>query len=206
MWGKAPSRTQARGSQTESPAPPARSASRKQTRVRTSAPTRRDERYVLGVEVAFPGFARTDVPPPHDRTRPEDHPYARHTSRIQLRARIGPVWGAWNRIAKSPYVYYYDVWSNMHYGFVGRVAGFNLEELMQRSNAAQEADSETKDPRRDAESVQAGSDLFARLNRGAGVPYRPVFHHDLTTILTYHEPSAGDGDVNGWGKKIPSAP
>ena len=89
VWGKAPGRTEPRSSQAESPAPPVRSEPRKQSRARTSAPARRDERYVLGVEVSFPGFARVDLPPPSARTRPEDHPYARTTSRIRRSARIG---------------------------------------------------------------------------------------------------------------------
>jgi hypothetical protein len=117
--------------------------------------------------------------------------------------RIGPVWGVWNRIGNSPSVYYYDIWSNIHFGFVGRVAGFSLEELVWGSNAAQEADSGTKDPKRDAESVQAGAALFGRLDRGIGKPHRPIFPHDLLTTLSYHEPKATANGLNGWGKHMP---
>lgn len=37
------------------------------------------------------------------------------------------------------YDYYYDIWSNMHYGYVGRAAGFSITELINGAGLAQMA-------------------------------------------------------------------
>lgn len=42
--------------------------------------------------------------------------------------------GAWHTWGK--WEYYYDVWSNIHYGYVGRAAGFSVETLVSRAELA----------------------------------------------------------------------
>ncbi|MGI0117901.1 polymorphic toxin type 44 domain-containing protein [Zooshikella sp. RANM57] len=51
--------------------------------------------------------------------------------------RIRNVWGATNRLGNSKDVYYYDMWSNFHYGFVGKIAGFDRDMLISGGQIAQ---------------------------------------------------------------------
>ena len=48
---------------------------------------------------------------------------------------IGPTWGYWHRIGE--YDYYYDIWSNIHYGYVGTAAGFSESALLDGAGAEQ---------------------------------------------------------------------
>ena len=46
---------------------------------------------------------------------------------------IEKLWGNINRLGDTPdenVVYFSDIWSNLHYGYVGRYAGFTLSELI----------------------------------------------------------------------------
>jgi len=72
---------------------------------------------------------------------------------------IGPIWAHKNRLGNVNYWIYYDVWSNMHYGYVGRQAGFQWNELELGSNSQQNADHGEADGNRDAESMRAGFDM-----------------------------------------------
>ena len=74
--------------------------------------------------------------------------------------KIRPVWGAVNRLGNEPVAYGYDVWSNLHYGYVGHAAGFSLEELVWGSEAAQQADTGEEDDLRDQVSISEGYDLY----------------------------------------------
>lgn len=106
--------------------------------------------------------------------------------------RIREVWGAWNRIGNTPNVYFYDIWSNMHYGFVGRASGFSVRELVWGSNAAQKADTGEEDSSIDAMAVREG---FGLHKKGDG---RWLSLYDLTTILSYHTPDSEEDEP--WGE------
>lgn len=58
-----------------------------------------------------------------------DPSYAENKSEFDLKPKFRPNWGTRNRIENNARVYYYDVWSNLHYGFIGNAAGFSAEEL-----------------------------------------------------------------------------
>jgi hypothetical protein len=75
--------------------------------------------------------------------------------------RIGPVWGQKNRLGDSDKVYYYDIWSNIHFGYVGRAAGFTLKELLAGSDAQQNVDQGEGDESADKDSIRAGFDLYS---------------------------------------------
>ncbi len=97
--------------------------------------------------------------------------------------RIRPVWGAFNRLGNSGDIWFYDIWSNIHYGYVGRAAGLPLEVLTSGAGRAQAVDSgssetETGDDLVDTEGVVAGYDLHA--------PGKTVTIDDLNRILKKH--------------------
>ena len=48
---------------------------------------------------------------------------------------IGSNWGYWRRIGE--YKYYYDIWSNIHFGYVGTAAGFSESVLLDGAGAVQ---------------------------------------------------------------------
>jgi hypothetical protein len=80
---------------------------------------------------------------------PWDHkPYIRRTFHPR-----GPGEQVWHRL--GPWEYYYDIWSNIHYGYVGRACGFSASTLL--GGAGLE---------------QIGSDLYRRRlpQRRPGVP------------------------------------
>lgn len=74
--------------------------------------------------------------------------------------RIAPVWGEKNRLGDSDKVYFYDIWSNLHFGYVGRAAGFTLDELLGGSDVQQKADHGAGDESADKSSVREGFNLY----------------------------------------------
>lgn len=74
--------------------------------------------------------------------------------------RIAEVWGERNRLGDSDRVYYYDIWSNIHFGYVGRAAGFTLEELLGGSDVQQQLDHGEGDESADKSSVREGYNLY----------------------------------------------
>jgi hypothetical protein len=79
----------------------------------------------------------------------------------------------------------------MHYGYVGRAAGFSLPELVWGSNAAQEADTGTGDTPVDEMAVREGFLLHKKTDG------RWVSFYDLLTITSDHAPSRAS---DGWGE------
>ncbi|EYF07113.1 polymorphic toxin type 44 domain-containing protein [Chondromyces apiculatus] len=67
-------------------------------------------------------------------------------------------WGEWE--------YFLDAWSNIHYGYVGRAAGFSRDTLLLGANAQQLVHSVTGggttggDPEQDALAIKMGSDMY----------------------------------------------
>lgn len=63
------------------------------------------------------------------------------------------------------YDYYYDIWSNIHYGYVGLSVGFSQEILLNGANMAQIIDSlgrNTEDPPDDVTAINIGFSLFKK--------------------------------------------
>ena len=56
--------------------------------------------------------------------------------------RIRTVYGEWtcNKKRKEALKFYYDIWSNIHYGFIGKYVGFSEFELLQGPGVAQVKD------------------------------------------------------------------
>jgi Bacterial toxin 44 len=78
--------------------------------------------------------------------------------------RIRPVWGAQNRLGNKGFVYFYDIWSNMHYGYIGAKGGFSLTTLLNGAGKAQVADNATVggDPPADVEAIKEGYTLGSK--------------------------------------------
>lgn len=91
---------------------------------------------------------------------------------------INPVWGAQNRLGDRSEVYYYDIWSNIHYGYVGRAAGFTEGKLKEGASTQQQVDSGTEDDSADVESIAAG---FALYQSG-----KPVTVEQVVAVVEAH--------------------
>lgn len=94
--------------------------------------------------------------------------------------RIRPVWGTYNRLGNLDEVWFYDIWSNIHYGCVGRAAGMPLAVLTSGAGTAQAVDSgsTTGDDVIDAEGIIAGYNLYSG--------HRTYTVDDLLDILAAH--------------------
>lgn len=77
---------------------------------------------------------------------------------------LRPIWGARNRLGNSDHVYFYDVYSNFHYGYVGRAAGFTKAELIAGADRQQQVDHGEGDDTTDVDSIVAGFDAYAWKN------------------------------------------
>jgi len=53
---------------------------------------------------------------------------------------IFPAFGRYSLDASQGKMYFNDIWSNMHYGYIGRVAGFSKKELIDGAAVAQAVD------------------------------------------------------------------
>lgn len=72
---------------------------------------------------------------------------------------INPIWGARHRFGNSGLVYYYDSWSNIHFGYVAAKAGFPLSYVLNAAGQAQGVDNgtmSTDDDPVDAQSIKEG--------------------------------------------------
>jgi hypothetical protein len=71
--------------------------------------------------------------------------------------RIRPIWGTNNRLGNRGFVYYYDSWSNIHFGFVARKGGFTQEKALSGAEWAQLIDQLSgKDDPSDIEAIKEG--------------------------------------------------
>ncbi|PSQ96788.1 MAG: hypothetical protein BRD55_05810 [Bacteroidetes bacterium SW_9_63_38] len=110
---------------------------------------------------------------------------------------LADAWGQWNRLTNSPAVYYYDIWSNLHYGYVGRAAGFSKKELIWASDAQQKSGTGAtggKDPVRDEQAIEEGCSLYKRYSENP----ENVDLADLQHIFQAHKPE-DDNKETGWG-------
>jgi hypothetical protein len=73
---------------------------------------------------------------------------------------IPAVWGNWNRLGDSALVYYYDTWSNLHFSYVGRAAGFSLKDLHWGSDLQQIVDSGKPDEPADYNAIEEGFAMY----------------------------------------------
>lgn len=76
--------------------------------------------------------------------------------------RIRPVWGTDQRLGNTKTTYFYDIWSNIHFGYVGRAAGIPLTTLTEGAGKAQfwDSGSTTGDDLIDEQGVIAGYNLY----------------------------------------------
>jgi Bacterial toxin 44 len=84
--------------------------------------------------------------------------------------RIRPVWGAYNRLGNKGFVYFYDIWSNMHYGFIGAKGGFSLKTIIEGAGKAQSIDNHTAsgDDPVDVEAIKEGYNLGSKTRVSIG--------------------------------------
>jgi hypothetical protein len=78
--------------------------------------------------------------------------------------RIRPIWGVYNRLGNKGFVYYYDIWSNMHFGYIGAKSGFSLTAIIDGAGKAQTVDNGSTggDAQPDVEAIKAGYNLGSK--------------------------------------------
>jgi hypothetical protein len=91
---------------------------------------------------------------------------------------IGRIWGANNRLGDVEHSYFYDVWSNIHFGYIGNSCGFRLLTLQTGADIQNLIDNGWPDPKEDRQSVAAGYNLYR-----AG---RDVSVGDVMAIVNAH--------------------
>lgn len=117
--------------------------------------------------------------------------YSLGTGEWDFKPVIYDAWGTDNRLGNSAAVYKYDIWANLHYGYVGAAAGFSKDELNWGANVQQQADSKSEDSTRDQEAIEAGVALYDRSPAAVDCT-------QLQNILNAHEPSDYNKET-GWG-------
>ncbi|MEY1554191.1 polymorphic toxin type 44 domain-containing protein [Yoonia sp. R2331] len=98
--------------------------------------------------------------------------------------KIGPHWGELNRLGNATEYYFYDFWSNIHYGFIMRMAGYSEDGMLWGSNAMQWIDHAEGDSQFDQEPMKAGWRLAQAM--GGNPNGRDVTRTDILTILQNH--------------------
>ena len=96
---------------------------------------------------------------------------------------IRPVWGTGNRLGNRHEFYYYDGWSNIHFGYIAARMRLPLSTVLDGAATAQEADNEGTqdgDDPADAQAIQAGYNLGLRRAPGS------VTRDDVINILLMH--------------------
>jgi len=106
---------------------------------------------------------------------------------------IGPVWGQKNRLGDSEKVYYYDIWSNMHYGYIGHAAGLSSSWLHSGADRQQKVDSYIPDEDADWSSVEAGYRLYS--------PGMNVTLEDVLSVVERHPEWLIERREEAWKKK-----
>lgn len=100
---------------------------------------------------------------------------------------IRPVWGALNRLGNRHAVYFYDGWSNIHFGFIAARMGLPVRNALAGAGQAQGLDNagggaasatETGDDPADAQAIIAGHNLGLRGGN--------VSRQDVLGILAAH--------------------
>jgi hypothetical protein len=91
---------------------------------------------------------------------------------------IGPVWGQINRLGDSSDTYFYDIWSNIHFGYVGHAAAFSMNSLYIGSGIQNFLDHFRGDENADTGSAKEGFDLYR--------PGRTVTIEDVLRVVARH--------------------
>jgi hypothetical protein len=74
--------------------------------------------------------------------------------------------------------FYYDIWSNIHYGYVGRAAGFTEKQLVDAAKTENlGSNSGTSEPASDTLSIQLGSALYTKGNLSVHGLLQKVYEH-----------------------------
>ena len=103
---------------------------------------------------------------------------------------INPVWGTNNRLGDEEHSFYYDIWSNIHFGYVGHACGFTKEELFEGASKQQWLDSGGPDEQADHDTVEAGFDLYD--------PARDVTVDELVAVVEGHPEWHMDARRRAW--------
>ncbi len=92
--------------------------------------------------------------------------------------KISPIWGERNRLGNSRKLYFYDYWSNIHYGYIAAAGGMNLTRALWGAGQAQTIDNMTTggDDDYDAEAIKEGYQLYAKKPNG-------IVYKDLLNIF-----------------------
>ena len=102
---------------------------------------------------------------------------------------IRSVWGTANRLGNRQEFYYYDGWSNIHFGYIAARMGLPLANALAGAGQAQEVDNDGdqggQDDPADAQAIRAGYNLGLRRSPGE------VTRSDVLTILSAHSGWAG---------------
>ena len=88
-------------------------------------------------------------------------PFNRNGGIWDHKPKIAKKWGERNRLGNREIVYYYDIWSNIHYGFIGKKIGFSDKTLLREADRAQRYDNKgaEKDDSVDQEAILEGINL-----------------------------------------------
>ncbi|MHC5308445.1 polymorphic toxin type 44 domain-containing protein [Bartonella sp. LJL80] len=75
--------------------------------------------------------------------------------------KIIQIWGTDNRLGNRKIVYFYDIWSNIHYGYIGKKIGFTDYILLKGADGAQQFDNKdsSKDDPVDQQAIREGIQL-----------------------------------------------
>ncbi|WP_329443394.1 polymorphic toxin type 44 domain-containing protein [Streptomyces canus] len=92
----------------------------------------------------------------------------------------------------------YDVWSNIHFGYAGRAAGFGRGELIVGSHGTGAAFGATDEGGGDDISIAVGMDLYDRL--GPDITEMDLHRAIVDAILGWQAASAGSDD--SWEYKV----
>lgn len=107
--------------------------------------------------------------------------------------KIRRVWGARNRLGNTNIDYYYDIWSNIHYGYVGGAAAFSLNELLEGASVQQKFDSGSADEAADGNAISEGFALYGVKPNGIGMA-------DLLAIVARHPEWSYEVRKKAWDK------
>lgn len=75
--------------------------------------------------------------------------------------KIAPVWGEVNRLGDADETYFYDIYSNIHFAYVGRAAGFSEDFLLLGADGQQRVDHGSGDDPADVTSIKEGFGLYS---------------------------------------------
>lgn len=81
---------------------------------------------------------------------------------------IGQLWAHRNRLGAPERIYIYEIWSNIHYGYVGHAIGFAKDELLWGASQAQQLEHGQEDDDHDVAAIKAGFKMYETKNKAVG--------------------------------------